>query len=80
MAYRLYSGPAGTPDLPPLDATTALYKEFANLDDALSFARHLRDNNRTPLILEGDDGTRMNRREIAAALVHAEAGIPERKM
>jgi hypothetical protein len=80
MAYRLYSGPSGTPDLPPLDETTALYKEFTRLDEALSFARHLQKNNRVPLIIEGDDGTRLSRREIAAALVHAEADIPEPKM
>ena len=79
MTYRLYSGPAGAPDVSPLEELPGLYKEFERLDEALSFARHLQDSNRVPLIIEGDDGTRMNRREIAAALVHAESD-PARKM
>ena len=75
MAYRLYSGPVGSEDMPPMEQA-GLYKEFSRLDEALSFARHLKSRNRVPLILEGDDGTRMNRREIAAALLHGDADSP----
>jgi hypothetical protein len=45
-----------------------LVKEFLNLDDALSFARHLEQGGRVPLLIEGDDGTRLNKREIVEAL------------
>ncbi|MGC2070980.1 MAG: hypothetical protein WA694_06665, partial [Pseudolabrys sp.] len=37
-------------------------------DDALSWARHLEGTGRIPLLIEGDDGTRMNRRAIIDAL------------
>jgi hypothetical protein len=75
MVYRLYSGPVGSEDVSPIEQS-GLYKEFTRLDEALSFARHLKTRNRVPLILEGDDGTRMNRREIAAALLHGDADSP----
>jgi hypothetical protein len=45
-----------------------LFKEFAALDDALSWARHLEGGGRVPLLIEGDDGTHMNRRAIIDAL------------
>jgi hypothetical protein len=45
-----------------------LFKEFAALDDALSWARHVKQDGRVPLLLEGDDGTQMDRRAIADAL------------
>jgi hypothetical protein len=67
MSYRLYLGPAGAEDL-RASGGGALYKEFGLFDDALQFARSLRRKDRVALLLEGDDGTRMNRREIAAAV------------
>mgnify|MGYP001295899968 CR=1 FL=1 len=77
MAYRVYSGPPGTPDPSPLERTPGLYKEFERLDDALSFARHLKDTKHVALLIEGDDGTRMDRREIAASFHHPEQDIFE---
>ena len=44
-----------------------LFKEFT-LDDALSWARHLEESGRIPLLIEGDDGTRLDRRAIVDAL------------
>jgi hypothetical protein len=44
------------------------------LDDALSWARHLEESGRIPLLIEGDDGTRLDRRAIVDAL---RAGIRE---
>ena len=38
------------------------------LDDALSWARHLELSGRIPLLIEGDDGTRLDRRAIINAL------------
>jgi hypothetical protein len=68
MHYRVYSGPKGSADVAPLAKEQMLFKEFAALDDALSWARHLEQGGRIPLLLEGDDGTRMDRRAIADAL------------
>jgi hypothetical protein len=67
MSYRLYLGPATAEDLKPSERGGALFKEFRLLDDAIQFARHLERKDRVALLLEGDDGTRMNRREIAQA-------------
>jgi len=67
MHYRVYSGPKGSPDLSPFEKSRMLFNEFTVLDDALS-ARHLEGTGRIPLLIEGDDGTRMNRRAIVDAL------------
>jgi hypothetical protein len=67
MRYRVYSGPAGSGDV-SLARQDMLFKEFTDLDEALSFARHLEKSGRAPLLIEGDDGTRMNKREIVEAL------------
>jgi hypothetical protein len=69
MSYRVYSGPKGTESLAPTDRGRHLYKEFAALDEAISWARHLHDGGRVALLIEGDDGTSLDRREIAAALL-----------
>jgi hypothetical protein len=45
-----------------------LFKELASLDDALSWARHVEQGGRIPLLIEGDDGTQMDRRSIVNAL------------
>lgn len=66
MSYRVYSGPKGSEDVTPLGKS--LYKECAALDEALSWARHLSRGGRVPLLIEGDDGTRLDRREIGSAL------------
>ena len=68
MAYRVYSGPKGAKDVSPLEKSTALFKEFAVLDEALSWAHHLEESGHIPLLIEGDDGTRMDRRAIVNAL------------
>jgi len=68
MQYRVYSGPQGSTDISPLEKSQMLYKEFAAFDDALSWARRLESGGRVPLLIEGDDGTRMNRRAIIDAL------------
>jgi hypothetical protein len=68
MTYRVYSGPKGAAVISPFDKEHMLYKELATLDDALSWARHLGETGCVPLQIEGDDGTRLNRREIGEAL------------
>ena len=68
MRYRVYSGPKGSDDISPIAKEKMLYKEFTSMDEALSWSRHVEQEGRTPLLIEGDDGTRMDRREIADAL------------
>jgi len=68
MQYRVYSGPKGSGEISPMVKEQMLYKEFTALDDALSWARHVERDGRVPLLIEGDDGTRMDRRTIADAL------------
>ncbi len=68
MRYRVYSGPRGSDDISPLAKDKMLFKEFATMDEALSWSRHVEGEGRTPLLIEGDDGTRLERRAIADAL------------
>lgn len=68
MRYRVYSGPRGSGDISPLAKDKMLFKEFATMDQALAWSRHVEGEGRTPLLIEGDDGTRMDRRAIAEAL------------
>ena len=68
MRYRVYSGPKGSDDVSPLSKEHLLFKEFATLDEALSWSRHVESGGRVPLLIEGDDGTRMNKRAIGDAL------------
>ena len=64
MTYRVYSGPPSTEIVPPLEKERWLYKEFGLLDEALGWARHVNDGGRVALLIEGDDGTQMSKREI----------------
>ena len=72
MTYRVYSGPPGTEAVPPMEKERWLYKEFGLLDEALGWARHVNDGGRVTLLIEGDDGTRLSKPEISAALCHPE--------
>ena len=74
MTYRVYSGPPGTEAVPPMEKERWLYKEFGLLDEALGWARHVNDGGRVALLIEGDDGTQLSKREISAALRHPEEG------
>jgi len=68
MRYRVYSGPRGSQPVQPLDKVRQLFKEFTSLDDAMSWARHVTDIGHVPLLIEGDDGTRLGREQIAIEL------------
>jgi hypothetical protein len=74
MTYRVYSGPRGSESISPIEKDRYLYKEFGMLDEALGWARHLNAGGRVALLIEGDDGTRLNKQQIAATLTHPEAG------
>lgn len=68
MSYRVYSGPKGADDISPIDKSKALFKQFGAFDEALSWARHVELTGRVPLLIEGDDGTRLDRRAIGNVL------------
>ncbi len=68
MTYRVYSGPRGSQSISPLEKDRHLFKEFATLDEAMNWARHVNDSGRVALLIEGDDGTRLTKQQIVAAL------------
>lgn len=68
MSYRVYSGPRGSESISPLEKDRHLYKEFTLLDEAMSWAQHVNGSGRVTRLIEGDDGTRLNKQQIAAAL------------
>jgi len=68
--FRVYSGPPGSDALHPSEKAHHLYKEFTGLDEAISWAYHLKETGRVPLLIEGDDGTRIDKKDIAKALYH----------
>jgi hypothetical protein len=68
MPFRVYSGPKGAEDVSAIDKEQMLFKELGSLDDALLWARAVEKRGRIPLLIEGDDGTRMDRRSIVNAL------------
>ena len=72
MQYRVYSGPRGSAAISPLDQQRMLFKEYDTLDAAFGWARYLTTSGRVPLLIEGDDGTRLDKQAIAAALLRAE--------
>jgi hypothetical protein len=77
MRYRVYSGPRGSVMSSPLEQDRMLFKEFDSLDVALGWARHLTASGRVPLLIEGDDGTRLDKEDLAAALAHIEHAASE---
>jgi hypothetical protein len=73
MTYRAYSAPRGSADIAPLQKDQLLYKEFDTLDGALAWARPVNAGRRVTLLMEGDDGTRLAKQEIAGVLLQGEA-------
>jgi hypothetical protein len=73
MPFKVYSGPAGAETISPMNKDRLLFKEFSTFDEALSWAGHIRETGRVALLIEDDAGTRLDKREIAAALAHPDA-------
>jgi hypothetical protein len=72
MTYRVYTGPPGTTDIPAAERSRWLYKEFNLLDDALGWARFVNKSSRVTLLIEGDDGTHLERSDVNTELRHLE--------
>jgi hypothetical protein len=73
MTFKVYSGPAGTDAVAPIHKDRMLFKEFPAFDDALSWASHIRDTGRIPVLIEDETGRTFDKRAIAAALVEYRA-------
>ena len=73
MTFKVYSGPAGTETVSPLTKDRMLFKEFPNFDEALSWASHVKETGRVPVLIEDEAGHTLDKREIAAALANREA-------
>jgi hypothetical protein len=73
MTYRVYSGPRGSQSISPAEKDRHLFKEFNLLDEAMSWSRHINGSGRVTLLIEGDDGTRLTRQQIVAALKNPES-------
>jgi hypothetical protein len=73
MPFKVYSWPAGAETVSPMNKDRLLFKEFSTFDEALSWAGHIRETGRVPLLIEDEGGTRLDKRKIAAALSHPDA-------
>jgi hypothetical protein len=75
MTYKVFIGPPGAEAVSPLEKDRLLFKEVPSLDDALAFAHAAKRKGTVPLRIEGDDGTRLDKSEIATALKHRESEV-----
>ena len=71
-AISSFQRSTGSGAVSPFEKERLLFKEFDSLDGALAWARHLQENGRVALSIDGDDGTSLSKQEIVAALRHAE--------
>jgi hypothetical protein len=74
MTYRVYFGPRGSDAISAIEKDRHLFMEFSLLDEAMIWARHVNNGGRVTLLIEGDDGTRLTKQEIAAALKSRDSG------
>lgn len=63
--YRAYYGTPGSGPVPPLEKDRWPSKQFSKLDDALLWARLLAKRGTSVIAIDGDDGTRLSKTEIA---------------
>lgn len=68
MTYKVYTGAPGSESISPLEKDHWLFKEFTDLDEAFAWAQGVKQRGAVPLLIEGDDGTRLDKYEIADAL------------
>jgi hypothetical protein len=78
MTYKVFIGPRGADAISPLEKEHALFKEIDDLDQALAFAHAMQKRGAVPLLIEGDDGTRLDKQQIATALKHRDSEIADK--
>jgi hypothetical protein len=74
--YRVYSGPRGSEVLSANEKSRHLFKEFGSLDEAIGWAHRVNETGRVVLLIEGDDGTYIDIRELIEALHHRDHEDP----
>jgi len=75
MTYRVFTGPPGAEAISPVEKDRWLFKEFTDLDQALAFAHSVQKRGAVPLLIEDDDGTRLDKYQIATALQHRASDV-----
>jgi hypothetical protein len=78
MTYRVITGPAGAEAISPMERDQCLFKEVPDLDQALAFAHAMKKRGVVPLLIEGDDGIRLDKHQIATALHHRESEVADK--
>lgn len=68
MLYRVYYGPQGSDRVSPMEKDRWPCKTFSDLDEALVWAAHAAGRGTTVIEVDGDDGTKMSKGEIAVAI------------
>ncbi len=71
--FRVYSGPRGSQAIGPAEKSGQLYKEFERLDEAIEWAHHVKDTGHVALLIEGEDGTRLDKHDLARVLCHRDS-------
>jgi hypothetical protein len=74
MSFKVYSGARGSEYI-PAERDRMLFREFSGLDEALGWAHRIQQSGAVPLLIEGDDGTLLNKQQIANALQHRSAEL-----
>jgi hypothetical protein len=69
--YRAYYGTHGCGEPRGLDRDRWAFKEFVDLPEALLWARRVVMRGGAVISIDGDDGTRLSRTDIAACLRRA---------
>lgn len=68
MIYKVFTGHPARKAISPVEKDRWLFKEFSDLDEALAWTHGVKQRGAVPLLIEGDDGTHLTKREIAEAL------------
>ena len=66
--FRVYTAPSGAEKISLAEKERLLHKELGSLDEAIGFASHMSRTGHAIVLIEGDDGTRLDEHEIADAL------------
>jgi hypothetical protein len=75
MTYKVFTGAPGAEAISPVEKDRWLFKEFTSLDEALAWAHGVKQRGAVPLLIEGDDGTRLDKYQVATALQHRESEV-----
>ncbi|EJW11624.1 hypothetical protein A33M_2983 [Rhodovulum sp. PH10] len=66
--YKIYTAPEGVESISPMEKQNMLFKGVDTMDEAIGWASHMSRTGHSVLLIEGDDGTKLDKSEIADAL------------